>query len=123
MTWLANDPTQNNDSDYLIMGDMNSYALEDPITAIKDAGYTNLVATFVGPNSYSYGFDDQWGTLDYALSSTNLTHQVTGATVWHINSDESPAFGYNGKWNSTDKYRSSDHDPVVVGLNLSDATG
>lgn len=122
ITWLANDPTQSNDSDYLIMGDMNSYALEDPIAAIKDAGYTNLVATFVGPNAYSYGFDGQWGTLDYALSSTNLTPQVTGATEWHINSDESPAFGYSGRWNSTDKYRSSDHDPVVVGLNLSGAT-
>lgn len=121
--WLVNDPTQSGDNDYLVMGDMNSYALEDPITAMKNAGYTNLVAVFVGPNAYTYVFDDQWGTLDYALSNTNMTQQVTGTTVWHINSDESPAFGYEGKWNSTDKYRSSDHDPVIVGLNLSSTTG
>ena len=119
VTWLANDPTQSGDNDYLVMGDMNSYALEDPITAMRNAGYTNLVAAFVGPNAYTYGFEEQWGTLDYALSNANMTQQVTGATVWHINSDESPAFGYKGKWNSTDKYRSSDHDPIVVGLNLS----
>ncbi|WP_440948288.1 ExeM/NucH family extracellular endonuclease [Methanosarcina sp. T3] len=123
VTWLASDPTQSGDNDYLVMGDMNSYALEDPITAMKNAGYTNLVAAFVGPDAYTYAFDDQWGTLDYALSNTNMTQQVTGATVWHINSDESPAFGYGGKWNSTDKYRSSDHDPVIVGFNLSSNAG
>jgi len=123
VAWLASDPTQSGDKDYLVMGDMNSYALEDPITAMKNAGYTNLVATFVGPDAYTYVFDDQWGTLDYALSNTNMTQQVTGTTVWHINSDESPEFGYRGKWNSTDKYRSSDHDPVIVGLNLSANAG
>lgn len=122
ITWLSSDPTQSGDNDYLVMGDMNSYAFEDPITTMKNAGYTNLVAAFVGPDAYTYVFDDQWGTLDYALSNTNMTQQVTGATVWHINSDESPAFGYKGKWNSTDKYRSSDHDPVIIGLNLSSTT-
>lgn len=123
VAWLANDPTQSGDNNYLVMGDMNSYALEDPITAMRNAGYTNLVAAFVGPNAYTYGFDDQWGTFDYALSNVNMTPHVTDATVWHINSDESPEFGYKGKWNSTDKYRSSDHDPVVVGLNLSGTVG
>lgn len=123
VTWLAGDPTQSGDNDYLVMGDMNSYALEDPITAMKNAGYTNLVATFVGPDAYTYVFDGQWGTLDYALSNTNMTKQVTGTTIWHINSDESRAFGYRGKWNNTDKYRSSDHDPVIVGLNLSGNAG
>jgi len=123
VVWLASDPTQSGDNDYLVMGDMNSYALEDPITTIKNAGYTNLVAVFVGPDAYTYVFDGQWGTLDYALANTNMTKQVTGTTVWHINSDESPEFGYRGKWNSTDKYRSSDHDPVIVGLNLSSNAG
>ncbi|HWR24857.1 MAG TPA: ExeM/NucH family extracellular endonuclease [Methanosarcina sp.] len=123
ITWMANDPTRSGDCDYLVMGDMNSYSLEDPIISMKNAGYTNLVAAFVGPNAYTYVYDGQWGTLDYALSNTNMTQQVTGATVWHINSDESKAFGYNGSWNSTDKYRSSDHDPVIVGLNLSSTTG
>ncbi len=122
VVWLGNDPTQSGDGDYLVIGDMNSYALEDPITAMRSAGYTNLAAAFVGPDAYTYAFDDQWGTLDYAFSNANMTHQVTGTTIWHINSDESSEFGYKGKWNSTDKYRSSDHDPVIVGLNLSSTT-
>ena len=42
--WLATDPTQSGDPDFLIIGDLNSYAKEDPITALRDAGFTNLVA-------------------------------------------------------------------------------
>ena len=33
--WLATDPTGSGDPDFLIMGDLNSYAQEDPIDAIK----------------------------------------------------------------------------------------
>ena len=35
MDWLATDPTGSGDPDFLIMGDLNSYAQEDPIDAIK----------------------------------------------------------------------------------------
>ena len=33
--WLATDPTGSGDPDFLIMGDLNSYAMEDPIDEIK----------------------------------------------------------------------------------------
>ena len=33
--WLATDPTGSGDPDFIIMGDLNSYAMEDPIDAIK----------------------------------------------------------------------------------------
>src|SRR4029450_6420347 len=33
--WLATDPTGSGDADVLIIGDLNSYAMEDPVTAIK----------------------------------------------------------------------------------------
>ena len=32
--WLATDPTGSGDADFLIMGDLNSYAQEDPIEAV-----------------------------------------------------------------------------------------
>ncbi len=32
--WLATDPTGSGDPDFIIMGDLNSYAMEDPIDAI-----------------------------------------------------------------------------------------
>lgn len=70
----------------------------------------------------------QSGSLDYALTSTSLKAQVTGATVWHINADEPIVLSYNtefktdGPFDISDPYRSSDHDPVLVGLNLTNST-
>ncbi|MEZ4515743.1 MAG: ExeM/NucH family extracellular endonuclease [Chloroflexota bacterium] len=62
-SWLATDPTGTGDSDILITGDLNSYAMEDPITALLNAGFTNLISSFNGSDAYSYVFDGQWGTL------------------------------------------------------------
>ena len=41
--WLQTDPTSSNDSDYLIIGDLNAYMQEDPLTIFRNAGYVNLV--------------------------------------------------------------------------------
>ncbi len=128
--WLATDPTGVNDPDVLIIGDLNSYAREDPITTIRNAGYTNLIEAFVGADAYSYAFDGQWGYLDYALASHSLAAQVSGVTEWHINADEPTVLDYNTNFKSAgqiaslyapDQYRSSDHDPVIIGLNLNAA--
>ena len=70
------------------MGDLNSYAKEDPIDAIKagadDAAgtgddYTNLIAQFQGEYAYSYIFDGQAGYLDHALASASLAAAGHGA--------------------------------------------
>ncbi|AUI70075.1 ExeM/NucH family extracellular endonuclease [Beggiatoa leptomitoformis] len=113
------------DDDILIIGDLNSYAEEDPITLIKAAGYTNLVTEHSGVNAYGYQYDGLWGYLDHALSSASLTPQINGVTDWHINADEPISLDYNTEYKSAgqltslyaaDGYRSSDHDPVVIGL-------
>ena len=128
-TWLPSDPTGTaalygtQDTDYLITGDLNSYAMEDPIRAITDQGYTDLIWQYTGGTGYSYIFDGQSGYLDHALSSPSLTDQVVGTTVWHINTDEAAVLDYNEEFNSGPYYeenpfRSSDHDPVIVGMVL-----
>ena len=71
--WLANDPTGSGDPDYLIIGDLNAYAMEDPIAALKDAGYTDLIQTFLGADAYSYVYYGQAGYLDHALANASLT--------------------------------------------------
>lgn len=124
--WLATNPTGTNDTDYLILGDLNAYAKEDPIKALENAGYNNLL-----PNTtYSYVFDGQWGSLDHALGNNSLASQVSGAVKWHINADEPTVLDYNTNFKSPtqinslyslDPFRSSDHDPVLVGLNLNTA--
>jgi len=120
--WLASDPTGSGDPDFLIMGDLNSYAKEDPIAALQSAEYTDMLAAYAGTEAYSYVFDGQSGYLDHALANGNLVSQVTDVAVWHINADEPAALDYND-YNqpdlyAPDPYRSSDHDPVLVGLNL-----
>ncbi len=128
--WIDSDPTGSGDADALVIGDLNAYAMEDPITAFRDNGYTNTIAEHAGPEAYSYVFSGQSGYLDHALASTSLAGQVTGVTEWHINADEPIALDYNTEFKSAgqrvsfyapDAFRSSDHDPVLVGLDLNDA--
>jgi predicted extracellular nuclease len=123
--WLATDPTGSGDPDVLLLGDYNSYGQEDPMQVFAANGYVDLADHFGTP--YSYVFDGQWGTLDYAIASPSLLAQVAGATEHHINSDEPNALDYNTNFKSAgqvaslfspDQYRVSDHDPLVVGLQL-----
>ncbi len=133
--FLATDPTRSGDPDMLIIGDLNSYRMEDPITALRNAGYTDLIHEFEGESAYSYLFDGQLGYLDQALANASLTPQVTGTSGWTINADEVPLFDYNDdlstageasferessalELDKADPLRSSDHDPVVIGLDL-----
>ncbi|MGH1489940.1 MAG: ExeM/NucH family extracellular endonuclease [Acidimicrobiales bacterium] len=135
--YLATDPTGSGDVDSLIIGDLNAYAMEDPVTALEAAGYADMLEQFQGTDAYGYVFDGQLGYLDYAMANADLQPQVTGVTSWHINADEVNLFDYNddvldpGESNffepkssalpiyAPDQFRSSDHDPVIVGLALS----
>jgi len=131
--WIATDPTSSGDPDFLIVGDLNSYAMEESIDAIKAgpddiAGtsddYTNLISHFHGLYAYSYTFDGQAGYLDHALANASIFPQITGAADWHINSDEPDVLDYDTTFKpaaqdalyEVNPYRTSDHDPVVVGL-------
>ena len=125
--WLATNPTGVADDDVLIIGDLNAYALEDPITALRNAGYADLVQQFVGTEAYSYVFEGQYGYLDHALANAALLPQVTAVTEWHINADEPRALDYND-YNQAylyepSPYRASDHDPVLIGLDLGGRSG
>jgi predicted extracellular nuclease len=123
--WLATDPTGSDDRDFLIIGDLNSYTFEDPITTLTTSGYTNLVRQFGGLSAYSYVFSGESGYLDHALATASLASHVTGVTEWHINPDEPVALDYNVDFKTANQvntfydsgpYKSSDHDPVIVGL-------
>ena len=133
--WIATDPTLSGDPDFLIMGDLNSYAMEETIDVIKagsddladtDDDWTNLIAAYQGEFAYSFTFDGQAGYLDHALASASMVSQVSGAADWHINSDEPDLLDYDTSFKppsqeaiyEANAYRSSDHDPVKVGLDL-----
>ncbi|HSM44729.1 MAG TPA: ExeM/NucH family extracellular endonuclease [Acidimicrobiia bacterium] len=108
----------------LVIGDLNSYAMEDPITTLKEGGLTDLVEQFVGADAYSFVFDGQLGYLDTALADETLLARVTGTTIFHINADEPDILDYDTSFKSATQaalyeplpYRVSDHDPVIIGL-------
>lgn len=124
VNWLATDPTESDSTDILIIGDLNAYSQEDPVTTIELGGYIDLIEARVGTGvtegAYSYNFSSESGSLDHGLSSPSMVEHVTGAAIWHINADEPRALDYND-FNqpllyNPDEFRSSDHDPLLVGL-------
>ncbi|WP_343731132.1 ExeM/NucH family extracellular endonuclease [Duganella sp.] len=114
------------DAKVLLIGDFNSYGHEDPIAAITATGYVNQLERFVrgsGNMPYSFVFNGEAGYLDHALASAALSPQVVDAAEWHNNADEPTVLDYNTDGKPQDKYtsapyRASDHDPVVISLNL-----
>ena len=113
------------DPDVLVIGDMNAHGFEDPIVELMLDGMVNQLERFVRPEGivYSYVFDGFAAYLDHALATPSLDAQVVGATEWHNNADEPEVIDYNigGKPQdlyADNAYRASDHDPVVVSLNL-----
>ncbi len=127
LDWLTTDPTQTGEARVLVLGDLNAYAQEDPVRAFLTRGFEDMVARHAGEDGYSYVFAGARGRLDHALASAALAPSVTGAAVWHINADEPPVLDYNTNFKSVaqleslyapNPFRSSDHDPVVVGVRL-----
>ncbi|MBA3019754.1 ExeM/NucH family extracellular endonuclease [Propionicimonas sp.] len=103
-----------------LTGDFNAYTQEDPMQVLYDAGYTDQGSK---TGKYTYSFDSQSGSLDHILTSAAAEQAVTGADIWNINSGESLALEYSRyNYNITNlydasPYRSSDHDPEIVGYN------
>lgn len=110
-------------SNYVLLGDMNSYAEEDAVQYLDDdAGLVDLIDQFIGQDeAYSYVFDGQQGTLDQGLADAEFASNVTGVDEWHINADEPDLIGYDSSFKdpafyNDGVYASSDHDPLIIGL-------
>lgn len=125
IAWLNSNPTGVDSDKILVIGDLNAYRNEDPITAFKNSGYTDIIDNFSGDEAYGFVFDGEWGYLDHALASDSFLTNITNARDIHINSDESVLLDYNGEFKpdnyetelySDSAFRSSDHDPVLIGV-------
>ena len=136
--WLAKNPTQVPKQNALLVGDMNSYAKEEPILSFEKANYKVLLndtKVGQGAQAYSYVFgvasdangNGGAGNLDHAIADADLYPKVVRTFAWHINADEPTALDYNEEYKTDeqkalfygeDAYRSSDHDPVIVDLDL-----
>lgn len=104
-----------------LVGDFNSYGQEDPLSVLYEAGYTDVEQHFEVSTS-SYSFSGLSGSLDHVLLNAPALARAQGADIWNINSGESVALEYSRfrshgtEFYAPDAYRSSDHDPVIVGM-------
>lgn len=117
------------DPDVVVIGDLNAYGKEDPVLELVNAGLVDQIDRF-NDLAYSYVFDGESGYLDHGLTTASLSPLVTGAVHWRINADEPSIIDYNVEFKqplcstcgpdyyTSTAYRSSDHDPVLLGLSL-----
>ncbi|MFC0862574.1 ExeM/NucH family extracellular endonuclease [Sphaerimonospora cavernae] len=104
-----------------LFGDFNAYTQEDPMQVLYTAGYTDLNAEFA--KKHTYVFDETVGSLDHILGNAAALTSVRGVDVWNINSVESVLTEYSRHnyfagdlFEPATPYRSSDHDPILVGV-------
>ncbi|MBY5935089.1 ExeM/NucH family extracellular endonuclease [Tateyamaria omphalii] len=121
--WIENEYMGDGVSNFIIMGDLNAYAQEDPVQSLtQDADLVDLIDQFIGQDeAYSFVFDGQRGALDHAIASGDMADFITGAAEWHINADEPDLLNYNSAFNDAgffedSLFASSDHDPLIIGI-------
>jgi len=109
-------------SELLVIGDLNSDAREAPLAELTRAGFLDLLDTVPLAERYSYVFEGRASLLDHALASAPLAARLAQAQIWHINADAPELLDYSLD-NPPDAYqpdprRCSDHDPLVIDLEL-----
>lgn len=111
----------------VVLGDLNAYAKEEPLTTLASLGYVSAFDVLNKENPYGYVFSNLAGQLDHMLLNGVAQEFAIDVTEWHINADEPIALDYNLEFKSIqqqvdyyapDAYRSSDHDPLILSLNL-----
>lgn len=109
----------------IVVGDMNSYFKEDPVTAWRGLLYKNAIDYKIHPRPYSYLFDGQFGSLDFAFVKRFSDLIVNGAAHWNVNADEPDIIDYNldyGRnssiFDETSPARFSDHDPLILSVSF-----
>lgn len=95
----------------LVVGDFNAYTMEDPIQTLESKNLNR-----VDVNGYSYIYKGQQGNLDHAFVNSEFTETVKDAKVWDINASYPNWIDYRHSKADTTFYRSSDHNPLLIGL-------
>ncbi len=79
LEWVGTDPTGAGTDAVLLVGDLNSYEEEAPITILEDAGYLDTVGV-MGGDAATFKFDGRYGRLDYVMASP-ATAELRGGGV------------------------------------------
>ena len=103
----------------LVLDDGRSTTNPSPIPYLDAITHTVRVGSPAASASYVY--NGLSGSLDHAVLTPNLVNH-TAVEKWHINASESEFLEYDVAGAATDitsPCRSSDHDPILIGLNFS----
>ena len=108
------------DEDILLLGDYNCHTQEQPIQAIVRAGYADMLPHGEA-RDYSYSYKGLVGYLDRCFANPSMAGQIVRVRPWHINADW---YYQHGAYKLKDKslHRYSDHDPIIVDVQLKNAT-
>lgn len=96
----------NPDENIVVLGDMNDHPFSAPLQTLAGDELTNLIEKVPKEKRYSYVHEGNSQVLDHILVSNHLEGKAD-IDIPHINADFSGAHG-----------RASDHDPVLVQLDL-----
>jgi len=114
--WLEQLAAKTGTDNIIVLGDMNAWRNEDPIRQFRESGYIDLVEQLSGLPQHSFLFWGQIGTLDYAFASPAMAKHAQRAEIWHVNASWPQKMEQPKPW-----LRASDHDPVIVDFDFSQA--
>lgn len=100
--------TDNPSANIVSVGDYNDFQFTDSLKILEGKHMTNMIHKVDKADRYTYLFQGNSQVLDHILVSNNLA-KSTKIDILHINADFTDMAG-----------RASDHDPVMVQLDLSE---
>ncbi|MED3802365.1 endonuclease [Lysinibacillus xylanilyticus] len=102
--------SKNPDANIVSLGDFNDYQFADSLKIHEGQLMTNMINKVEASDRYTYVFQGNSQVLDHILVSNNLAEK-TDVDILHINADFTDMAG-----------RASDHDPVMVQLDVNKPT-
>lgn len=97
-----------------VLGDLNDHPDSQPLAALVTAGLDDSLLPAARAERYTYIYEGVSQVLDYILVDIQSGLIATPAQPIHMNADYPADYANVG----SSAYRSSDHDPVLIGLVL-----
>ncbi|NEQ72488.1 MAG: type I secretion C-terminal target domain-containing protein [Okeania sp. SIO2C9] len=107
--FVADTLTADSNANVVVLGDFNEFEFVSPLNTLEQ-NLTNLTETLPENERYSFIFQGNSQSLDHILVSDRL-NEGADFDIVHVNSEFAET-----------NQRASDHDPIIVGLNLESST-
>lgn len=112
--WVGAGPLS--DAPVMVLADLNAYARERAVQRLMDAGLEDQLAERVPARQrYGYVYRGRAGYLDHVLATEPAATRIRQLASWPVNADEPAYLAREG----AGVWRASDHDPLVIDLDLS----